>query len=381
MQKVCKMLIVTILLCSITLVSYGADLNELQEQKSEIQTQIDESNSQLEDIDNELTENLKQIQKLDENIQTTEKSLQELNEKIEKMEQETNKIELELQEVTNKYNTQKQFVDTRLVEMYETESTNYLDVMLGSKSIYDFISTYYLISEITSYDMDLLELVNNEKKQIEQKSAELNNKKEKIETEKRTEQKTQIALSNTRLLRKNLMSKLSVEEQAIQAQIDEYNSQVANIENEIKRLAMTINFGEEYRGGEMKWPIINHYRITSNYGMRVHPITGVYKLHTGVDISAELGTEFTAIADGIVVKAEYNRAYGNMVIIDHGGGVQTLYAHGSEIIAQVGQEVHAGDVVLKVGSTGYSTGPHAHFEVRINGETVNPLDYVKMPEQ
>ena len=130
----------------------------------------------------------------------------------------------------------------------------------------------------------------------------------------------------------------------------------------------------------MQWPIYGHYKITSNYGMRVHPITGVYKLHTGVDISATIGTEFTSMAKGIVVKAEYNTAYGNMVIIDHGGGVQTLYAHGSEIVAKLGQEVNAGDVVLKVGSTGYSTGPHAHFEVRINGSPVNPLDYVSIPE-
>ena len=93
-----------------------------------------------------------------------------------------------------------------------------------------------------------------------------------------------------------------------------------------------------------------------------------------------MGTNFTAMANGVVVKAEYNSAYGNMVVIDHGGGVQTLYAHGSQIVAMLGQVVNAGDVVLKVGSTGYSTGPHAHFEVRINGEPVNPLDYVQKPE-
>ena len=137
----------------------------------------------------------------------------------------------------------------------------------------------------------------------------------------------------------------------------------------------------DFSGQErFKTILYGHYKITSNYGMRVHPITGVYKLHTGVDISATIGTDFTAIADGVVVKAEPNRAYGNMVIIDHGGGVQTLYAHGSQIVATLGQEVKAGDVVLKVGSTGYSTGPHAHFEVRINGNPVNPLEYVQKPE-
>ena len=117
-------------------------------------------------------------------------------------------------------------------------------------------------------------------------------------------------------------------------------------------------------------------RITSKYGMRTHPITGVYKLHTGVDIGAPMGANFVAANDGIVVKAEFNSAYGNMVIIDHGGGISTLYAHGSEIVAELGQNVKRGDVILKVGSTGYSTGAHAHFEVRINGVTTDPLPYI-----
>lgn len=380
MQKIFRFLVICVLISSITFVSYAADLNELQEQKNEIQSQVDEKSNELADVNEELSENLRQIQKLDENIESTEAKLEELNTKISEMEKQVNKIEKELTSVTKKYNKQKDILDSRLVAMYESKDANYLDVLLSSSSISDFISTYYLLAEITSYDMDLLELVDNEKKQIQEKSAEVNIQKENLEKEKSTQQKTQITLSNTKLLRENYISKLSEEEQAIQAQIDEYNNQIKQIEDEIKSLAVTASFGEDYNGGQMQWPIYGHYKITSNYGMRVHPITGVYKLHTGVDISATIGTEFTAIAKGIVVKAEYNTAYGNMVIIDHGGGVQTLYAHGSEIVAKLGQEVNAGDVVLKVGSTGYSTGPHAHFEVRINGSPVNPLDYVSIPE-
>ena len=380
MRKIFKFLVICLLISSITFVSYAADLNELQEQKNEIQSQVDEKSNELADVNEELSENLRQIQKLDENIESTEAKLEELNTKISEMEKQVNKIEKELTSVTKKYNKQKDILDSRLVAMYESKDANYLDVLLSSSSISDFISTYYLLAEITSYDMDLLELVDNEKKQIQEKSAEVNIQKENLEKEKSTQQKTQITLSNTKLLRENYISKLSEEEQAIQAQIDEYNNQIKQIEDEIKSLAVTASFGEDYNGGQMQWPIYGHYKITSNYGMRVHPITGVYKLHTGVDISATIGTEFTSMAKGIVVKAEYNTAYGNMVIIDHGGGVQTLYAHGSEIVAKLGQEVNAGDVVLKVGSTGYSTGPHAHFEVRINGSPVNPLDYVSIPE-
>ena len=381
MRKICKSIIICTFLCTFSFVSYAADLNELQSQKNEIQTQIDESNSQLNDVNDELTDNLKQIQKLDESIQSSEENIEKLNEEITKKENEIQQIESELKKVTEKYNTQKALLDERLVEMYENDNVKYLDVILKSKSFSDFVSNYYIISELTEYDMDLLEIVDDQRKEIEQKNLKLSSQKDSLEQEKSTQKKTQIALSNTKVLRKNYVLKLSQEEQDLQAKIDEYNNQVNQIEEEIKKLAVTASFGEEYRGGTMQWPIYGHYTITSNYGMRTHPITGVYKLHTGVDISATIGSDFTAIADGIVVKAEYNGAYGNMVIIDHGGGVQTLYAHGSQIIAQVGQEVKAGDIVLKVGSTGYSTGPHAHFEVRINGSPVNPLDYVSIPQE
>ena len=160
-----------------------------------------------------------------------------------------------------------------------------------------------------------------------------------------------------------------------QAQIDEMTAQYKAINTQILEL-LNQGIDTEYIGGELAWPVPGYTRITSEYGMRVHPITGQYKLHTGVDISAPMGANFIAANDGIVVKAEYNTAYGRMVIIDHGGGISTLYAHGSEILVEVGQTVKRGDSILKVGSSGYSTGPHAHFEVRINGVVTDPMPYI-----
>ena len=136
------------------------------------------------------------------------------------------------------------------------------------------------------------------------------------------------------------------------------------------------SLGTDYVGGGFMWPVPGYTRITSPFGMRVHPITGIYKLHPGTDIGAPTGTNFLAMNSGLVVKAEYNTAYGNMVIIDHGGGITTLYAHGSEIMVTVGQYVNRGDTVLKVGDTGYATGPHAHFEIRISGEYIDPMTIV-----
>ena len=176
-------------------------------------------------------------------------------------------------------------------------------------------------------------------------------------------------------MRESFIERLSDEEQEKQKQIDEYNAQYEEINRQIIALAAN-GIDTKYIGGTLAWPVPGYTRISSEYGMRVHPITGVYKLHTGTDIVAPIGADFIAANDGIVTKAEMTPAYGNMVIIDHGGGISTLYAHGSQILVQVGQTVKRGDPVLKVGSTGYSTGAHAHFEVRINGVTTNPIPYI-----
>ena len=129
--------------------------------------------------------------------------------------------------------------------------------------------------------------------------------------------------------------------------------------------------------GKLTWPIPGYTSITSYYGYRIHPIYGVYKLHNGIDVGAPAGANFVAADGGTVIYAQYNKGgYGNLVVIDHGNGMCTRYAHGTSILVSVGQKVTRGTPVLTVGSTGASTGNHAHFEVSINGNTVNPLNYL-----
>ena len=128
--------------------------------------------------------------------------------------------------------------------------------------------------------------------------------------------------------------------------------------------------------GAYVWPCPSSRTITSNYGYRVHPVTGAKKLHSGMDIGASYGAAVVAAASGTVIMSKYYGGYGNCIIIDHGGGVSTLYGHMSSLVAKTGQTVSAGETIGKVGSTGVSTGNHLHFEVRINGSTVNPANYV-----
>ena len=353
----------------------NSNLTDLQTQQKDLQEQLQQSNEELEEVQSQLSENLQQIEKLDEKIRESENKIEELDVQVKTLQEEISNIQSQLDVAEKKYEKQKDIMEKRLIAIYEAGDTKYLDVLLNSSNISEFLSNYYLITEIASVDKDLLDEVESEKKEIELSKQKLEKNQESLATALQTQTKTATVLQNTKALRENYISRLSDEEKAKQAQIDEMTQQYEDVNNQILELAKQ-GLDTAYIGGVLAWPVPGYTKITSNYGMRVHPITGQYKLHTGVDISAPMGANFVAANDGIVTKAGYNSAYGNMVIIDHGGGISTLYAHGSEILVTVGQTVKRNEAILKVGSTGYSTGPHAHFEVRINGVVTNPLEYI-----
>ena len=379
MRKIISTILILVIISSLCICVYAQDLTGLQEQSSEITEALNETNNRLQAVQEELSTNMQQLQDLDNQIAQSQEELSTINTDIDKLMEQIKENEEKLAKTQEEYDNIQGLLDARLIQMYEAPEFQFLQVLLESKNVTDFLSTYYAMKELAEYDAELLDTVKKQKQDIETTKQILAEKKQQVITSKQTLAKKTQVLANTKTMREYYRSKLSTEEQELQAKIDEYNNQVASIEAEIKLLALN-SISEDYIGGAMIWPVPGYTSITSEYGMRVHPITGAYKLHTGVDIGAPLGANFVAAANGIVSKATFNAAYGNMVIIDHGGGVQTLYAHGSEILVQVGQTVEAGTPILKVGSTGYSTGPHAHFEIRIDGQTINPLDYLLKDE-
>lgn len=377
-KNLCIVLI--LLICFVTTFTYAENETEnsttdLQTQRDELQNQLSEANGELDEVQSNLSENLQQVEKLDEKISSAEQELSEQESKITELKESISEIETELNTVTEKYEKQRKLFEQRLVATYEAGETQYLDILLKSRSLSDFLSSYYIITELAELDNDLISELEEKKKTIDLSKQKLENEKEELATLIENQTRVSRTLQNTKKMRESFIEKLSDEEKSLQAKIDEINTQYEEVNKQILALAQQ-GIDTAYIGGELAWPVPGYTRITSKYAMRVHPITGQYKLHTGVDIGAPEGANFVAANDGIVTKAEYNTAYGKMVIIDHGGGISTLYAHGSEILVEVGQSVKRGESVLKVGSTGYSTGPHAHFEVRINGVTTDPLPYI-----
>ena len=317
---------------------YGTNLSELQDKRQELQGQIDSTNAEAEQVNIELTELLKQIYELEANIASYETEIAELDVELGDVQKEVSEKTNELELLQTDYDKQKKALESRLVALYEAGETTYLDVLLNSNSLSDFISNYFLISEITSYDNELLNNIERQKNRIAVIKAELEGKEENLKTIKKEKEKKAIALSNTKLVKDTYASKLSEEERALKAKVDELEAELDDVDSEIRYLA-TGSLGENYVGGVMAWPVPSSTIITSPFGMRYHPVLKISRMHNGIDIGAPKGRDIVAANDGVVIKAGYVGSYGNLVMIDHGGGVVTAYGHGSEIIVKNGQTV------------------------------------------
>ena len=317
----------------------------------------------------------------------------------------------------NQYSSMK----LRIQYMYENGDESFLDILFSSDSMIDFLNNAEYISEISKYDREKLIEYGENKDRITNLLANLETQKSELETQ---EAKYETELGELEEQKSVLDSKKSEQEVLQASYTDLYNAknnELSNLESQqsdteyTKQLALKEVEEQEQRVEQARkeyaawlaelarlnkdadaavaaklaeinvtgftWPVPGFNRITSQFGMRMHPILGYEKLHDGTDISGAgiNGTPILAAYSGTVVLAQSYWGYGNCVKIDHGGGVVTLYAHASAILVSVGQQVNAGDTIALVGSTGNSTGPHLHFSLIIKGEFVNPLDYVVVP--
>lgn len=355
--------------------------DELEKQKEEVEDKLKEANIELEYVQGEMSDTMLKVQETEDKILKYKKEVAELGEKMDTLQKSIDESTAKLQIASQNYEERSDMLARRLVAMYEAGDTQYLDVLLKSKSITEFISRYYIIQEVAEYDSILINEVEQEKNNIEQTKQKLENEQAEIKIVKAKNEQTTIVLSNMQTLQKSYINELSADEKKLQEQITEYKNDQAEIERQILLATNVINPDIQYTGGEMLWPVaISGTVITSDYGVREHPIQGVIKEHTGIDIgNTPTGTPVVAAADGVVTYAGWLGGYGNCVMINHGEGVVTLYGHGNKILTSVNKKVKKGETIMEVGSTGNSTGPHLHFEVRVNGSCTSPWQFVKAP--
>ena len=358
----------------------------LNEQKEQVAEELAKAEEQLTYVQDELSEAVVQLQKMDDKINEYQASLDEVSRKYEELQQKVAESEAQLEVAKQKYESKLNLLKKRMVAIYKNGETKYLDVLMNSKSIIDFVSKYYAVQKMAEIDAQTIAELKSQKLDLEKINNELEEDKAQMKLTKVEAEKQTVVLTNTRTVYENQKNSLSESEKQLNAQIETYKKQQEELENLIRYTISGSTYELKYSGGVMIWPTLESSYITSPYGSRLHPIQGVIKNHDGIDIGGKLGDPVYAAADGIVIYSQYNTGgYGNMVMIDHGlntNGVKivTLYAHGNKLLKSVGETVKQGDIIMEMGSTGNSTGPHVHFEVRENGTHVDPKNYLSASE-
>ncbi|HOJ11442.1 MAG TPA: peptidoglycan DD-metalloendopeptidase family protein [Clostridiales bacterium] len=371
---------ISVLLISIMIITWTfqvlADADELdkaKQDKKNIDSQINQINQQKK---NELSAKNKLEQEKKDVIGTEKKESQEYDElikEIAELEKTLKEVEKALEEAEQNYEKQCNSFKARLRAIYKNSNETILDMLFESKSITAFLEKLEFISLLSKKDkndMDELELAKKEVECKRQLIAE-----QKVELQKVIEEKKQ-RLDSLKASRTNLDQKIQSSKSRL-ATLEKQEKELLAKSEEMGNLIITLSSKSKYVEGNMVWPLPSSSLITSEYGNRKHPILKTYSMHTGVDIGGKSGANILAANKGTVIISGWQNAYGYTVVVDHGGGITTLYAHCSKILVKKGQEVKAGQIIAKVGSTGWSTGPHLHFEVRVNGATKNPLNYVK----
>ena len=376
------LLILTTLILSSCLYFVKAEDNVVTNETQNNEENQQKAEEQLTYVQDELSESIVQLQEMDDKINEYQASLDEVNSQYEELQKRVEESEKQLAEAQEKYDKKLNLLKNRLVAIYKNGETRYLDVLMNSKSIIDFVSKYYVVQKITEYDSKAIDELEETKLELEKINNQLEEDKAQMKLTKVEAEKQTVVLTNTRTVYENHKNSLSESEKQLNAQIETYKKQQQELENLIRYTISGSTYELKYSGGVMIWPTLESSYITSPYGSRLHPIQGIVKNHDGIDIGGKTGDPVYAAADGIVIYSQFNTGgYGNMVMVDHGldsNGVKivTLYAHGDKLLKSVGDTVKQGDVIMEMGSTGNSTGPHVHFEVRENGTHVDPKKYL-----
>lgn len=378
-------LIASILVFSMNISVYPKSVSELNKEKQDIKNKMNSSKKDLQETKEEKSAILKEVQKLDENLNKIEKELENLQKQLEDTKQSLAKSEEELKEATIKKEKQYESLKERIRVMYEYGNSGYLEILLDAKGFTDFFKRIEYINYIMDYDNKLFERYKETEDFIALKVEQIKVEKENLEIlTKQTQDKKQ-EVEKSIATKQQMVANLNKEQAKIEQQIkdlEKEDKEITRLINQanVKPTGASNNKVYPGTGGKLAHPVPAYAGRPYNdvYGYRKNPISGKKELHSGLDMKATYGTDIVAAEAGTVIYSGYNRGgYGNMVIIDHGGGMTTLYAHNSKLTVSKGQQVKRGQVIAKAGSTGYSTGVHAHFEVRINGKTTDPAPYLR----
>lgn len=391
----------------------NSNIQELEKKKNEIIDQIGVESEELQGVLNEIDSKSLELQKAQAEVEFYQS-------KIDGVQAEINSINIEIENTKNEISLKeslieekkkeeeeaKALLDNRIRSYYKIDvATNMIYMVLESKSLSEFFSNVGDVIKVMSMDKQLVQELKDIQEQLQLEKEEINKKLEEIEINKESlvgKQNELLKVQEEFIVKKNeqeskmnelyalesektsIINSLASQEEQLESEIgdltaynEELEAQLNSILNEINN-----NNSNEQNGETVNQPSSEGFLrpgygpVTDDFGPRINPVTGAAGFHRGVDFADPYGASVYASKSGVVAYSGWMSDFGNVIIIDHGGGVQTLYAHNSELLVSSGQAVSQGEVIAYVGSTGMSTGPHIHFEIRINGQAVNPWNYL-----
>lgn len=378
-----RKMIVALSLILLTLPVSASSLSDKKTELSNAEQSIKDKEAEAAKKKEEKATIQEEIKKVDLEVVKIQDNIKELGKQLDEKKEQISKSQLELEAANAKKDEQYDATKERMIQMYKNQNIGYIQIIFSSSSFWEAMNRVEYIRRISKKDKSILE-------EYEAQIEIIETQKKKIETEKNELDKLQKAalakneeLEAVKDKKEAAMDQLAAEEGKLRSEIENLEQVSEDLKDEINKLTKQMQQSSsggkvptQYTGGALMWPVPGYYRISSDYVGRTSPISGKYEFHTGLDIPASYGEDVVAAADGVIIKSGWVNGYGNTIMISHGSGLVTLYGHNSSLVASNGQSVKKGQVVARIGSTGWSTGNHCHFEVRLNGSHTNPWNYL-----
>lgn len=367
-------LFLSIVLLSGTVIPLRADeLGDAEQRQQEIVNQQIKSQGQLNSLTFTADTIKTKLNQLSGQINVAKKSLSDKQVAYSQTMAQVQLVQQELEKNQKELDARRQALGLRVKGIYEDGQISYLGLLFQSSDLGDFITRMEYLNKLIANDQNLLTDIQQQKDKMTQKKQDL-----EVIRDRMAQLRAQAVVAEADLNTKKQQQQVALEQnknsqQAIFDENDKLEAESNALTEKIRKIQAVRTGG--VIGTINYWPVTGYYEISSPFGWRIHPITGKKSLHTGVDLPAPTGTPIHAAGAGVVIFSGWYGGYGNAIIVDHGGGISTLYGHQSQLSASEGQEVTVGKTIGYVGSTGFSTGPHLHFEVRVNGNPTDPLQY------
>lgn len=377
---VCTALVAAVSVCAVpTYHVEAASISQLQQKRQNLASSTKKAKQEIANIKSKKLSAEQEMAAMDKVLTSIQAELDEATEDLNILTKQLEEAKKALQEATEKRDAQFELLGSRMRFLQQKGSSGYLEILFDAQSFSDLFLRMQYVNDIMGYDKEILEELEETQRTIEKKKKEIEkNKAEqeevvKLQKEKLAEQ--QEVVNEKKSLVASYQSDLSKYEQMVAANEKadkEVLNQIAKQQSQSGSSSKVYYTGN----GSLGWPVPGYSSISSGFVTRTSPITGKRESHSGLDIPAAYGTPIVAAEAGKVTYSGWMNGYGNTIIIDHGGGLSTLYGHNSSLVAKVGQVVSRGQTVAKCGSTGWSTGNHCHFSVLKNGAYVNPNGYL-----